>query len=131
MIVGRALRLDRQMVPCIADGIAGNAGLIPVLAGVVPNVPLMATCGSALVAPDELFPADELVDIKLESLRKFNVLHEEINVIGEVVIFGNDRMVGVVNILGREITNQVVVPQDVSPLNGSAAIDGLGREAVH
>src|SRR3954465_6366798 len=47
MIIRGALHVDGQVVPGIANRIAGNAALYPVFARIVPSVPLMATSDPA------------------------------------------------------------------------------------
>src|SRR3954469_15843033 len=52
MIIRGALHVDGQVVPGIADRIAGNAALYPVFARIVPSVPLMATSDPAFMTPN-------------------------------------------------------------------------------
>src|SRR4051812_31261559 len=52
MIIRGALHVDGQVVPGIANRIAGNAALYPVFARIVPSVPLMATSDPAFMSPN-------------------------------------------------------------------------------
>src|SRR5581483_5123883 len=118
------------MVPGIANGIARNSGFQPMFVDVVPDVPLMATGHAAFVSPDELLAEGKLVDVEFQSLRNFDVLHEEVNVVGEVMELWHQSVVGIVNVLRGEVSDQVVVPEYVSPLNRPAAVDGFCRSSA-
>ena len=85
MIIRGALHVDGQVVPGIADRIAGNTALYPVFARIVPSVPLMATSDPAFMTPNVGFAANELVDIELEGLRVVDFSDPEINVISKVM----------------------------------------------
>lgn len=95
MIVRSPLYLERYMIPCIAVGITGNSRRHPLGILVVPDVPLITGCDPALVAVNESHPAEELIDIKLQSLREFQVVAIKIDVVGEVVHRGNQAAVTV------------------------------------
>src|SRR5436853_7517831 len=85
MIVGRALHLDGQVIPGIVVGIAGDAGGMPLLSLVVPDVPLMAAGDTTFVSPDEGLAVHELIDIELESLGGGDISDVEVDVLSETV----------------------------------------------
>src|SRR5262249_16690576 len=66
---------------------------------------------AAFVAPDERLATFKLVDVELQCLRHRGILHEKPNVIFEIVKFGNQRMIRVVDTLRREVSDDVIVPQ--------------------
>src|ERR1700704_705405 len=92
---------------------AGYARRNPVLVLVVPNVPFVATCDAALVAKDETHTVEEQIDVKLQGLRKAQVIPVKVHVISEVVECGNQRPIAVRYALRRSSTDQRIVPQGV------------------
>ena len=101
------------MVPGTCQRIAGNASRVPLLTGIVPDVPLIATGDPAFVPPNVGLATDELVDIELQCLRDAGIFNIKINIVGEVVEVGDDRLVGVGHALRGEVSYQMVVPEDV------------------
>ena len=67
-VAGGPLNLQRQVVPGIIVGVAGNAGRDPTLADIIPDIPNVAAGYFALGAPDEAHPAEELIDIEFQRL---------------------------------------------------------------
>src|SRR5690348_13596229 len=129
--IGGTLYLDREMVPCVALRIAGDPTGHPMLAAVAPGIPLMATVDAALVAPDVGLPTDELVDIEFQRLRVAGVSDPEIHVISEIVERRNQGLAEVRQPLRGEVADQVIVPEDVSPLSGTTVVARLGGHSVH
>ena len=76
------------MVPRAADWVAGNSGRHPLMIDVIVDVPFMAAGDSALMSPNVGFPAGELVNVELQTLRDTGIFHPEIHVIGETVKSG-------------------------------------------
>src|SRR5579864_7307955 len=119
------------MVPGIAFGIARNSAGNPVLSSIAPSVPFVATINPAFVPPDVGFSVHKLVNVKLQRLRITGISNPEINVIGKVMEGGSQCLAEVRKSLRREVTDQVIIPQYVSPLRGAAVVAGFGRNAVH
>src|SRR5207302_7786645 len=97
-----------------------------------PHIPLMPSSDTALVTPDERFSAEELVDIELQRLGSSDVVGVEPNVVSEVVQARNQRLFCIGQALGREVADQVIVPQRVGILSVSAdvvlgSVAALGR----
>ena len=113
LIVRGALDLKNEMVPGICHRIAGNASRMPLLAGIVPDVPLVAPSDPAFMSPNVGVAVNELVDIELQRLRDAEIFDVKIDIVGEVVEVGDDRMVGVGHALRGEVPDQVVVPEDI------------------
>ncbi len=101
------------MVPGFRHWIASHAGGMPGLAGIVPDVPLIASGDPAFVAPNIGIAIDELVDVELQCLRNADILHVKIDVVGKVVKVGDDRVVVVGHALRREVSDQVVIPKHI------------------
>src|ERR1700704_4131493 len=96
---------------------AGYARRNPVLVLVVPNVPFVAACDAALVAKDETHTVEEQINVKLQGLRKAQVISVEVHVISEVAESGTQGLVGVRYALRRSSTDQRIVPQGVGVRN--------------
>src|SRR5579872_1533365 len=119
------------MVPSAADRIAGKSCCHPLVIHVIVDVPLMPAGDSALMAPNVRFPASELVDVELHSLRNARIFHPEIHVISEVVKGRVQSVFSVRETLRRKTANEVVVPEHIAPLIGPAAIAALCRNPAH
>src|ERR1700690_2495075 len=91
---------------------------MPPLSGIVPYVPLLPAGNPAFVSPDERLAVKELIDIEFQRLGNTQIRRVEIDVVGEIVHIRNDGVVVIREALGREITDQVIVPQRIG-------IDGL------
>src|SRR5260370_36904560 len=100
------------MVPCAAQRMARASGWDPLASNVVVDIPRVAACESALMPPNEGVPADELVDVELKRLGDTCIGDPEINVIGEVVECGYERMAGVGQPLRTKIPHHVIVAGD-------------------
>ena len=131
MTVRGALHLDRQMVPSVALRVARNTARNPLLLPVVPRVPLMTTGYAALMAPNVRLPAHELIDVELERLRIIGIVDPEVDVVGKVVEGRNQRFAEIWKTLRRKVSDQVIVPKDVRPLRGAAAVCGFCRNSIH
>ncbi len=118
------------MVPGIVVRVAGNSGRNPVLIEVVPDIPFVAAGDAALMSPDEAEIVEELIDIKLHRLGKVQVGAVEINVISEVVVSGNESLIGIGHALRRECADQMVVEKSIR-IDGGAAKIVLRRRAAH
>src|SRR3954452_22297956 len=81
IIVSR--NLENEVVPGVAHRIASKTGVYPMLVNVIPSIPLMTPGDTALMSPNEAHAVEELVDVELQRLRGFDVLHKKINVVGE------------------------------------------------
>ena len=73
----------------------------------------MPSDSPALVAPNKRLSPGELVDIKFQSLGNRQVLHVKVYVVNEVVERRNQGVAAVMNALRREISDDVIVPQDI------------------
>ena len=74
--------LGEDFLALLDDGPAEKLNLT------VNTQPAMVTAGyAAFVAPDVRLTTEELVNVELQSLRHADVVHPEINVVGELVIF--------------------------------------------
>src|SRR5579863_263290 len=93
LIVRGALDLEYKVVPGICQRIAGDARRVPGLAGIVPDVPFVAAGDAAFMSPNVGVAAHELVYIELQSLRDAEIFHVKIDIVGEVVEVGDDRLV--------------------------------------
>src|SRR3954464_616043 len=113
------------MIPCPADRIAGHSGRHPLVIYVVIDVPLVPASNPALMSPNVGFSASELINIELQRLRHTRIFHPEVNVIGEIVKGGIQRLFCVREALRGKAADEMVVPQHVSPLIGPAAISTL------
>src|ERR1700676_3647389 len=122
MIIGGSLHVNCQMVPCIADGIARSAARNPILAGIAPGIPLMASSNSAFMSPDEGFSIHKLVDIELQRLRYLDVRNPEIHIVGEIVKAWREGLAGIRKPLRREVSNQMIVPEHVRKNSLSADV---------
>ena len=131
-LIGRSsLHDNREMVPRYADRVARHSSRHPLMVDIIVDVPLMAASNPALMAPNVGFPAGELVNVELQTLRNTGIFHPEVNVVGEIVKAGIQRVFCVCKALRGKAADEVVVPQHVSPLIGSAAISTLGRNPIH
>src|SRR5438445_5601667 len=130
MIVGCALHLDGQVIPGIIVGIAGDAGGMPLLSLVIPDVPLMAAGDTTFVSPDEGLAVHELIDIELESLGGGDISAVEVDVVSEIVGVGVNFLIHVGEAVGRKITDEVIVPERVSVLSLAADVE-LGCIPAH
>ena len=72
---------------------------MPFLALIVPDVPFVAACDPALMAPDEGLSIDELVDIEFQRLRCRQIRAEKIDVVNEIVSRRRDRVIRIENAL--------------------------------
>ena len=114
------------MIPCAADRVAGNSGRHPLVIYVVVDVPLVSASNPALMAPNVGFPAGELVNVELQTLRNTGIFHPEVNVVGEIVKAGIQRVFCVCKALRGKAADEMVVPEHISPLVGSTTINTLG-----
>src|SRR5437763_14232741 len=125
------------MVPLVEQRIASNASGNPLCIGIVPDVPLVAAAGAALVAPGEAHVIEELVDVELQRLGRLQVTSPEIDVVGEVMQRGHDGMTGVGHALRGEVSDEVVVPEHVGVGHGATEVvlrctarEGWGLDAL-
>lgn len=109
------------MIPSV-DGVASDAGRVPMMSGIIPDIPLMAAGNAALMSPDERMTTEELIDVEFQSLRESYVVGEEVDVISEIVDVGNDGVIEVRQTLRREVANQVIVPKNIGVLSVAADI---------
>ncbi len=86
---GGSLHLDHEVIPGVAYWIAGDTGRDPVLIHVIPGVPRVTASNAALMAPYKPVATEELVDVKFQRLRGLHIVHEEVDIIGEVVQGGD------------------------------------------
>ena len=114
--------LNHKVIPRIVLGIARNSSRDPFLVYVIVCVPLVATCNSALVAPDETLGSHELIDVELKCLGSGDVICIEIDVVDEIVKTWNQGVTGVINPLGRKVPDDVVVPKNIRIGMGSADV---------
>lgn len=113
MVIRGPLDLNYEMIPRVARGIACHSSRMPFLARIVPDVPLMAALDPALVSPNVGLAVNKLVNIKLQSLRDTGITYVEVNVVREVVHTRDDGAIRIGQSLRREVTDQVIVPQDI------------------
>src|ERR1700688_3020034 len=59
---------EGEVVPRATDWVAGYSGRNPLMIDVVVDVPLMPAGDPALVAPNVVFSASELIDVELQCL---------------------------------------------------------------
>src|SRR5258708_39987878 len=85
IVVRCPLYVDRQMIPGVVLRLARNAGGRPLLVLVVIDVPFVPVRNTAFVAKDETLVVKELVDIKLQRLRKSQIISIKVHIVGEVV----------------------------------------------
>jgi hypothetical protein len=107
------------MVPGTIVGIASDTCGMPLLPGVVPDIPVMASPQSALMSPNIGLSVHKLIDVKLQRLRRGNIVAVEIRVINEIVNSRQLRDSDSLSLRGK-VANQVVVPQPVRELRFAA-----------
>src|SRR6266542_502704 len=92
LIVRCALNTDDQVVPGAAHRVARNSGRNPLVMDVVIDIPLVPTGDTALMSPNEGVTTGELIDIEFKPLGDTWVADPEVNLIGEIVERGNQRV---------------------------------------
>jgi hypothetical protein len=107
----------------IVEWIASYSRGMPLLSGVVPNIPLVATRDSAFVTPNIGLAVHKLIDIELNRLRGANVIAKKINVVYKVVRLGVDAIVAIGQPSRRELPDQVVIPKYVGECRLAADIE--------
>src|SRR5258708_4543389 len=123
IVVRCPLYVDRQMIPGVALRLARNTGGRPLLVLVVVDVPFVPARNTTFVAKDETLVVKELVDVKLQSLRKSQIISIKVNVVGEVMQSGDQRMLRVGHALRGGRANQEVVPQCVREGNTASDVE--------
>ncbi len=93
LVIGCAQHVNGNVIPCFVVGIARHAGWNPVLGDVVPDIPLMSAGDSAFVAPNEAHSVEELIDVEFQRLREGKIAPVEVDVVGEIMKIGNDRVI--------------------------------------
>ena len=121
--------LNHKVIPGIVVGIARNSSRYPFFVYVIVRVPLVPTCDSALMAPDETHRCNELVDVELKCLGSGDVVCIEIDVVHEIVKTRNQRVAGVINPLRRKVPDDVVIPKNIRIGMGSPDVV-IGRGAA-
>jgi hypothetical protein len=129
MIVGSPLHFDCQMIPGIALRVAGDARRSPHALLIIKNVPLVPAGQAALVAKDESHIVEKLVDVKLQSLWKTEIVSVEVDVVSEVMQGRHQLLICVRQALRRGGPDQVVVPQPVRERSLSSDIKFRGVTA--
>lgn len=120
MSVRSSLDLNDQMVPLIVERLARHSRRMPLLPGIIPNVPFVAAGNAAFVSPNVGFAVDELIDIELKGLGSADVVAEEIYIVDKVVRPGVDAVIGIRYSLRRERPDQVVIPKYVGIIRFAA-----------
>ena len=93
MVIRSSLSLNDEMVPGVAQRFARNTGGMPLLSGIVPDIPLIPAGNSAFMSPNEGLPIHKLVNVELESLGCIDICGVEVNVISKIVNIRNDRVI--------------------------------------
>ena len=104
MIVRGALDLQNEMVPGIGKGVARYASRVPCLTGIIPDVPLIATRYPAFMPPNVGIAINKLVDIELQRLGGAKIIGVKIDIVGEIVDVGDNRVVKSGPLLTNEYT---------------------------
>src|SRR5579872_6279555 len=120
MIVGSALHLDGQVIPCAAFRITGNTCGHPRAFLIIENVPLISVGDSALMAVDETHAVEELIDIELQTFGGAKIIAVEIHVVSEIVESWNQTLVSVERALRGKRSDQRVVKQGIGIRGGSS-----------
>src|SRR5579864_2738717 len=129
MVVGSALYLDGQVIPCAAFRIAGNTCRHPRAFLIIENVPLISVGDSALMAIDETHSVEELIDIELQTFGGAKIIAVEIHVVSEIVESWNQTVIGVERTLRGIRTDQMIVEQGIGIRGGSSDPENGGISA--
>jgi hypothetical protein len=62
------------------------------------------------MSPDKRLATDELIDIEFNRLGCGQIGYIEVNIVGEIMQIGNDRVVWIRHSLGRKISDEMVIP---------------------
>src|SRR4029077_4913154 len=117
-----SLHLNREVIPRILIRVAGNTGWHPLCVDVVPDIPFVSTRNPALVSPRKAHTVEELVYVELKSLRSTQIAAVEVDVVGEAMESRYQSVISVGHTLGRKISNQMVIPEDVGVVHVSADV---------
>src|ERR1700692_680785 len=81
------------------------------------------------MAKDETQVVEKLVDVKLQSLRKTEIVSKEIHIVSEVVQSRYQLLIRIGQALRRRSPNQVVVPQRIRERSSSSHVKFRGVPA--
>src|SRR5690348_6734700 len=103
------------MVPRVADWVAGYAAGNPVHIDIVPGVPFVAASDAALMSPDKRLSAEELVDVKFQSLGSFQIGAVEVDIVGKGGEGGYFTLV-------RQVGGEFHIPQNIGECHGATDV---------
>src|ERR1051326_2345981 len=129
MVVGSALYLDGQVIPCSAFRVAWNTGRHPRPFLIIENIPLISVGDAALMAINKTLAVEELIDVELQSFGGSEIIAIEIHVIGEIVQSRHQTMVSVERALRGERPDEGVVKQGIGIRGGSSYPEDRGISA--
>lgn len=110
LVLRSALHLNGDVIPGIAIGIARYSSRKPRLILIVPDVPFVPARDATFMSPDKRLATDELIDIEFNRLGCGQIGYIEVNIVGEIMQIGNDRVVWIRHSLGRKISDEMVIP---------------------
>ena len=90
--------------------------------GIIPDIPFVAAGDAAFVAEDEAHAIEELIHVELKRLGETEGAAVEVNIISEIVIGIHLVVIVIRHALGRLGTDEVVVPDGIAVIGGSAEV---------